>query len=199
MQKTMASLPNEVVSRFHELLQRARGTDLREPAAMTLATADANGRVSARIVLLRACDERGFVFYTNLNSDKVFQISANNQVALCFHWDALAEQVRIEGLAEPVTEEEADLYWQGRPRESQIGAWASRQSETLDARETLERQVAEFEAEFRGHDVPRPEYWSGYRVEPQRIEFWTNRPARLHERLVYELGEDGWSQRMLYP
>jgi len=185
--------------RFQELLQRARQTDLQEPTAMTLATAGEDGRVSARIVLLRAFDGRGFVFYTNLNSNKAFQLDANAQVALCFYWDALAEQVRIEGLAELVSDEEADAYWNGRPRESQIGAWASRQSETLDARETLERRVAEIEAEFRGQDVPRPEFWSGYRVQPRQIEFWTSRPARLHERLVYELNEDGWSGRMLYP
>ncbi len=166
---------------------------------MTLASVGADGRVSARIVLLRGYDERGFVFYTNLNSNKVFQIDSHDQVALCFYWDALAEQVRIAGFAELVSDEEADAYWSTRPRDSQIGAWASRQSETLDSRETLVRRVAEFEAEFRGRDVPRPEFWSGYRVKPRRVEFWTGRPARLHERLVYELNAGVWSQRMLYP
>ena len=112
---------------------------------------------------------------------------------------AFLTKERRPTLAATVADEEADAYWNSRPRESQIGAWASRQSETLDARETLERRVAEFEAEFRGHDVPRPEYWSGYRVKPRRVEFWTNRPARLHERLVYELNDGSWSQRMLYP
>ena len=195
----MTSLPPEVVARFEELLQRARQTDLHEPTAMTLATAGADGRVSARVVLLRAFDERGFVFYTNLTSDKALQVNANAQVALCMYWDALAEQVRIEGLAERVSDEEADAYWLGRARESQIGAWASRQSETLSARETLERRVAKFELEFRSRDVPRPEFWSGYRVKARRIEFWKSRPARLHERLVYELHEGSWSQRLLYP
>lgn len=195
----MASLPHEVIDRFQELLDRARQTDLLEPTAMTLATVGADGRVSARIVLLRAFDADGFVFYTNLTSDKAFQLNAHPQAALCFYWDALAEQVRIEGAAERVSDEEADAYWQSRPRESQIGAWASRQSETLDARETLERRIAEFEAEFRGRDVPRPKYWSGYRVKPRRIEFWQSRPARLHERLVYELNDGGWTQRLLYP
>lgn len=166
---------------------------------MTLATAGADGRVSARIVLLRAFDERGFVFYTNLNSHKALQINANAPVALCFHWDAIAEQVRIEGTAALIASEDADAYWKDRPRASQIGAWASRQSETLDAPETLERRVAEIELEFRGQAIPRPEFWSGYRVSPRRIEFWANRPARLHERIVYEWNEHGWSQRMLYP
>ncbi|MDA1052354.1 MAG: pyridoxamine 5'-phosphate oxidase [Planctomycetota bacterium] len=195
----MTSLPNEAFVRFQELLQRARQTATREPTAMTLATAGADGRVSARIVLLRGFDERGFVFYTNLNSDKALQLNANAQVALCFYWDALSEQVRIEGIAAAVSDGEAEAYWKDRPRDSQIGAWASRQSETLDAHETLERRVAEFETAFRGHDVPRPEFWSGFRVKPRRIEFWSNRPARLHERIVYELNEGSWTTRMLYP
>jgi pyridoxamine 5'-phosphate oxidase len=198
MQK-MTSLPNEVIVRLQGLLQRARQTDLREPTAITLATVGADGRVSARVVLLRGFDEHGFVFFTNLTSDKALQLNANAQVALCMYWDALAEQVRIEGIAEPVSDEEADTYWKSRARESQIGAWSSRQSETLDARETLERRVAKFEVEFRGKDVPRPEFWAGYRVKTRRIEFWTSRPARLHERLVYELNDGRWSQRMLYP
>lgn len=195
----MTALPEEVINRFQALLARARQTELHEPTAMTLATVGRDGRVSARIVLLRAFDVRGFVFYTNLTSDKALQLIAHAQVALCFHWDALAEQVRIEGLAEPVSDEEADAYWKGRARESQIGAWASRQSETLDTRETLDRRVAKFELEFRGQDVPRPAFWSGYRVKSRRVEFWQNRPARLHERLVYELVDGGWSQRLLYP
>ncbi|MBI2481661.1 MAG: pyridoxamine 5'-phosphate oxidase [Planctomycetia bacterium] len=195
----MNTLPIEAVVRFQELLRRARETDLREPTAMTLATVGAEGRVSARIVLLRAFDERGFVFYTNLSSNKALQINANATVALCFHWDAIAEQVRIEGTAALIANDEADAYWRDRPRESQIGAWASRQSETLDTRETLERRFAAIELEFRGQAVPRPEFWSGYRVTPQRIEFWSNRPARLHERVMYEWGEGGWSRRMLYP
>ncbi|MEX0819521.1 MAG: pyridoxamine 5'-phosphate oxidase [Pirellulaceae bacterium] len=192
-------LPNDALARFQELLERARQTGLREPLAMTLASVGADGRVSARTVLLRAWDERGFVFYTNLNSDKAHQLDANPQAALCFHWDVLAEQVRIEGVAELISDDEANEYWQDRPRDSQIGAWASRQSETLDTRETLERRVEDIEAEFRGRDVPRPEFWSGYRVKPQRIEFWSNRPARLHERIVYELKDGAWSTRMLYP
>ena len=195
----MTPLPTQVIARFRSLLERARQTDLREPTAATLATVGSDGRVSARVVLLRGFDEHGFVFFTNLTSDKALQINANAQVALCMYWDALSEQVRIEGVAQSVSDDEADAYWKSRARESQIGAWASRQSETLDARETLERRVAKFEIEFRGKDVPRPEFWSGYRVKPQRVEFWTSQPARLHERLVYELTDDAWSQRKLYP
>ncbi|MBC8355148.1 MAG: pyridoxamine 5'-phosphate oxidase [Planctomycetes bacterium] len=195
----MTTLPNEALVRFQELMEQARQTDLREPAAMTLATVGTNGRVSARVVLLRAFDERGFVFYTNLNSDKAHQVNAHAEVALCLHWDAIAEQVRIEGTAKAISHHEADAYWKSRDRDSQIGAWASRQSESLDARETLDHRIAEYETEFRGQAVPRPEFWSGYRVEPRRIEFWSSRPARLHERIVYELHESAWSRRMLFP
>ena len=189
----------EALERFRQLLARARATDLNEPAAMTLATGGEDGRVSARVVLLRGFDERGFVFFTNLNSDKAHQLRQTQRASLCFHWDALREQVRIEGVAELVSDEEADKYWQGRHRESQIGAWASRQSQTLQDRALLERQVAEVEARFADQDVPRPEFWSGFRVVPQRIEFWTGLAARLHDRLVYEKTEDGWTKRLLYP
>jgi pyridoxamine 5'-phosphate oxidase len=166
---------------------------------MTLATVGEDGKVSARIVLLRGVDERGFVFYTNLNSEKAGQLAANSEVAICLHWDPLKEQVRVEGTAEAVPDDEADQYWQSRPRESQIGAWASRQSETLPSRDVLLQQVAEVEARFEGQDVPRPSFWSGFRVVPTRIEFWKGMPARLHERVVYELREEGWAKRLLYP
>lgn len=195
----MQTLPDAVVSRFQDLLDRARKTDLREPTAMTLATIGSDRRISARIVLLRAFDERGFVFYTNLNSDKGLQLNANPSAALCFHWDALGEQVRIEGAVARVDDEEADAYWSGRERGSQIGAWASRQSDDLDSRESLEKRVAEMEGEFRGRDVPRPKFWSGFRVIAQRVEFWTNRPSRLHDRIVYELKDGEWATRLLFP
>jgi len=149
--------------------------------------------------LLRGVDERGFVFYTNLTSEKGRQLEENKAAALCFHWDPLKEQVRIEGTVEPVSGKEADEYWKTRPRESQIGAWASRQSETLESREVLVNRVAEVEAKFEGQEMPRPDFWSGFRVVPNRIEFWKGMPSRLHERIVYELGEDGWTKRMLYP
>lgn len=166
---------------------------------MTLATVGGDGRISARVVLLRSFDERGFVFYTNLNSDKALQLYANPNAAICFHWDELGEQVRVEGPVERISGEEADAYWRTRARDSQIGAWASHQSETLDSRETLEHRIAQSEHEFLGQEVPRPEFWSGFRLVARRIEFWSNRPARLHERTVFELVDDQWSHRMLYP
>lgn len=189
----------EALQKFCELLEEARQTSLHEPTAMTLATVGRNGRLSARIVLLRGWDERGFVFYTNRNSDKGQQLADVPRAALCFHWDPLQVQVRVEGLVEEVAAQEADDYWRGRPRESQIGAWASQQSATLPNRQTLERRVAEFEERFAGGDVPRPEFWTGFRVVPLRIEFWYNRPARLHERVLYERLADGWHARGLYP
>lgn len=166
---------------------------------MTLATVGADGRLSARVVLLRGFDQRGFVFYTNLNSDKSQQLRETGRASLCFHWDALREQVRIEGMAEQVADDEADEYWSGRPRESQVAAWASRQSAELDDRATLAKRVTEFEQQFQGRDVPRPEFWSGFRIVPQRIEFWTGLPARLHDRIVFERTDDGWTKRLLYP
>jgi len=189
----------EALSRFRGLLKRARETELLEPMAMTLATVGRDGRVSARVVLLRGFDEQGFVFYTNRDSDKGRQLQDVPRAALCFHWDPLLEQVRVEGGVAEVSPVEADAYWRTRPRDSQIGAWASRQSETLADRETLERRVAEFESQFAGQAVPRPEFWSGFRVIPERMEFWSNRPARLHERLLYERLAGGWQQRRLYP
>jgi pyridoxamine 5'-phosphate oxidase len=189
----------EPLERFRDLLRRARETDLQEPAAMTLATVGADGRLSARVVLLRGFDQRGFVFYTNLNSDKSQQLRETGRASLCFHWDALREQVRIEGMAEQVADDEADEYWSGRPRESQVAAWASRQSAELDDRATLAKRVTEFEQQFQGRDVPRPEFWSGFRIVPQRIEFWTGLPARLHDRIVFERTDDGWTKRLLYP
>jgi len=189
----------EALDRFGELLARAETTSLNEPAAMTLATVGEDGRLAARVVLLRGFDHRGFVFYTNLHSDKAKHLCHNGRASLCFYWDPSREQVRVEGTAELVADEEADRYWETRPRESQIGAWASRQSETLDDRATLEHRVAEFEQRFAGCAVPRPDFWSGFRIVPRRIEFWKGLPARLHDRHVYEQTESGWSKRLLYP
>lgn len=191
----------ESIARMRDCLSRAeKSAGLKEPTAMTLATVDRSGRVAARIVLLRQLDDRGFAFFTNRHSDKARQLEATHRAALCFHWEALGEQVRVEGTVELVTDEEADAYWMSRPRDSQIGAWASRQSETLESREMLERRVRDMETRFAGQPVPRPEFWSGYRVVPERIEFWTNRPARLHDRVVYERQSDGpWTKRVLYP
>lgn len=189
----------QAIERLRATLDRAGSASLREPAAMTLATSQPDGRVSARVVLLRGLDERGLVFFTQSISDKGRQIRTNARVALCLYWDPLHEQVRVEGRVEPIAVEETDAYWRTRARESRVGAWASLQSAVLDARSTLERRYAEFDRRFSGEDVPRPERWVGYRVVPERIEFWSSRPHRLHERLVYRLEDGAWSVRLLYP
>ena len=191
----------EALVNFRELLDEARASGDPEPTAMTLATVGDDGRPSARTVLLKAHDERGFVFYTNLRSRKGREIAAHADVALLFHWRLMRNgiQVRIEGRAEPVPEREADTYFASRPRVSQIGAWASDQSETLPDAATFERRLDEIDARFAGGPVPRPPHWSGLRVVPDRMEFWYGAEFRLHERWLYELVDGAWSKRMLYP
>jgi pyridoxamine 5'-phosphate oxidase len=192
----------EPFQRFGELLERARQTDLHEPTAMALATASAEGRPAVRMVLLKDFDERGFVFYTNLESRKAADLAANPQAALCFHWQPLEVQVRVEGRVEPVSAAEADVYFATRARGSRIGAWASRQSTQLDAQETLFRRVKECEERFAGGDIPRPDFWSGYRLVPDRIELWFGRPSRLHERELYlrvEGDPPRWTRELVYP
>ncbi|VFM98247.1 MAG: Pyridoxamine 5'-phosphate oxidase [Candidatus Kentron sp. G] len=193
------SIPLETLQRLQSLLDKAARTSLPEPAAMTLATYDPSGQPSARTVLLRALDERGFVFFTNLGSRKSRQIQENPRAALCFYWPPLAEQVLVEGEVESIDDAEADAYWETRPRNSRIGSWASRQSESMPSRFTLLRRVVTLTARFGAGQVPRPPFWSGYRVIPHRIEFWTNRPFRLHERLCYEREDGEWTRRLLYP
>ena len=172
-------------------------------SSMALATASLDARPSLRMVLLKAHDARGFVFYTHLDSHKGQELQANPQAALLFLWRSLREagiQVRIEGRVEQVADAEADAYFASRPRMSQIGAWASQQSKTLATREEFDARVAEIEARFEGKDVPRPDGWSGLRVVPDRIEFWYGAQFRLHERWCYEAGAEGrWSKRLLYP
>ena len=187
------------VTRFKELFARATEGPLREPAAMTLATVDADGRPSLRVVLLRGMDERGFVFFTNSLSAKGQQLAANPQAALCFHWDFLGEQVRVEGHTKKVDEEESDNYWELRSRESRLGAWASQQSQLLADRRELESRVEEFEKKFANQDVPRPPHWYGYRVVPERIEFWQEGTNRLHARTIYEEAQTGWKRFSIYP
>jgi pyridoxamine 5'-phosphate oxidase len=166
---------------------------------MSLATVDAEGRPSNRIVLLKAFDQRGFVFYTNYEGRKGRELLANPHCALCFHWPPIELQVRIEGSAEPVSDAEADAYFASRARESQLGAWASSQSRRMDHPDDLERRLADFTVRFEGANVPRPPHWSGFRVVPVRMEFWHNRPSRLHDRSVYQRDGAGWRLDTLYP
>lgn len=178
----------------------ARASELcPEPEAMVLSTVDENGQPSGRMVLCKAFDDRGFVFYTNLGSAKARALKASPRAALCFYWAPLGTQVRIEGTAEPVTDAEADAYFNTRPRESQLGAWASKQSEPLASRSDLDRRVEEAEQQFAGRAVPRPPFWSGFRVVPRTIEFWTREAARLHVRERYERAGNSWTRTLLYP
>lgn len=194
-------LPEAVVGRFHDLLARAIEAGEPEPTAMGLATADAAGRPSLRVVLLKHLDREGFVFYTNTESDKGRQLAAHPQAAICVHWKHLdlQVQVRAEGGIEPVSAAEADAYFAVRPRGSQIGAWASQQSRPLASRDELERQIEAVERRFDGLEVDRPPHWSGYRLRPDRVEFWHGREFRLHDRFVFRLEGGGWQEQRLYP
>ena len=190
---------SEAIVRFQDLFSRASEGGMREPAAMSLATVDQDGGPSIRIVLLRKIDERGFVFFTNSQSRKGQQLATNPQAALCFHYDSLGEQVRVEGNTEKIDDSESDVYWTSRPRESRIGAWASQQSELLANRDELEARIKKYEEKFANQDVPRPPHWYGYRLVPRRIEFWKEGAYRLHQRTIYERGEAGWNRFELYP
>lgn len=191
----------EAMATFTTLMAEAKQAGDPEPTAMTLATADDAGRPSARTVLLKAFDQRGFVFYTNFDSRKGQQLTHNPNAALLLLWKTLREQVqvKVEGTVEPVSLAEADAYFASRPRPSQVGAWASLQSQTLPSRETFEARVAAFEKKFEGGDVPRPPHWSGFRVVPERIEFWYGARYRLHDRHYYERIGESWTKRLLYP
>ena len=189
----------EPFTRFGEWMQRAMSAGVAEPTAMALATADAEGRPSVRMVLLKGFDEQGFVFYTNLESRKARELTANPHAALCLFWQPLELQVRIEGPVTPVTDAEADEYYASRARGSRIGAWASRQSQPLASYDELMARVQEYEAKFSGEVIPRPPFWSGFRLVPERIEFWQGRPSRLHERERFDRDADGWRVQSLYP
>ncbi|EAR21204.1 pyridoxamine 5'-phosphate oxidase [Nitrococcus mobilis] len=192
-------LYREAIERFQRLFERAQNTALAEPAAMTLATADRHGRPSARTVLLKQVSEAGLVFYTNTHSRKGRQLSENPRAALCLFWQPLLEQVLIEGSVQLVAAQEADGYWATRERASQLGAWASQQSELLESRAWLENRVRELEARYADQPVPRPPYWTGYRLVPDLIEFWHSRPGRLHERYRYWFEAGAWRCGQIQP
>ena len=194
----MAQLQS-LIDRIQDSIQRAEADDYVLPNAMSLATVGDDGRPSNRVVLLKDADERGFVFYTNIKSKKARDLSLNPAAALCFWWGPMEEQVCVEGDVEPVTDEEADAYFASRPRGSQIAATVSRQSEVLNSPQDLQDACDTLEREIEGKAVPRPSFWSGYRLIPRKIEFWYGRPNRLHERLVYEKDGEDWVERVLYP
>ena len=184
---------------FDQWLKLAEAKEPNDPNAMALGTVGADGMPSVRMVLLKGRDERGFVFYTNYESRKGQQLLAQPKAALCLYWKSIKRQIRIEGAVEPVTAAEADAYFASRHRSSQIGAWASQQSRPLAGRFDLEKRVAQFTAKFGLGAVPRPDFWSGFRVLPGRIEFWEERPFRLHDRLVYHPDGTGWRTEKLFP
>ena len=184
---------------FDEWFADARAKEPNDPEAMALATADATGNPSVRMVLLKGHGPKGFVFYTNEQSAKGGQLRENPRAALLFHWKSLRRQVRLEGPVDRVSDAEADAYFASRARDSQLGAWASDQSRPLDSRETFERRFEEAKRRFDGQDVPRPAGWGGYRVVPDRMEFWIAREHRLHERRLFTATGDGWSEGLLYP
>lgn len=186
---------------FHQWMEEAEKTEVNDPNAMALATADSGGQPSVRMVLLKGVDARGFVFYTNSGSQKGQELAVNAKAALCFHWKSQCRQIRIQGDVVKVDAMEADAYFASRNRGSRIGAWASQQSQPLDSRETLQKRVADYDARYGDEEaVPRPPYWNGYRVIPKRIEFWSDGEFRLHDRFVYRSKTDGqWDVRRLYP
>lgn len=192
---------DEPLRLFAAWLEEAGKTEPSDPNAMAVATVDADGQPNVRMVLLKGFDQRGFVFYTNTESAKGQELGANPQAALLFHWKSKSRQVRVRGPVEPVSVAEADAYFASRSRLSQIGAWASKQSEPLESRLAFEKAVALYTARYAIGQVPRPPHWSGYRIKPMSIEFWEDRPFRLHERIVFAQAAPGqaWSKTRLYP
>lgn len=187
------------IQKFRRSLARAEAKGLALANAMCLATARRQGKVSSRMMLLKGVSERGFIFYTNLNSRKARELKANPSASVCFWWPSLGEQVRIEGRVKPVSDHEADLYFASRPRESQIAAWASRQSKTLKSRKKLLEEFERLKKFYRGKRVPRPPFWSGFILVPRRIEFWHSRSHRLHDRILFRRRGKNWIHERLYP
>ncbi|MFN0061571.1 MAG: pyridoxamine 5'-phosphate oxidase [Myxococcaceae bacterium] len=196
---TSETTSNDPLRRFAELFARAEKAIPKDPNAMLLATTDAQGRPSSRVVLLKDFDARGFAFYTNFNSRKGQELLARRWAALCFYWPPLDVQVRVEGAVETIAPEEADAYFASRPRGSQVGAWASQQSAPLASRAALETSAEEVEKRFEGKAVPRPPHWGGFRLVPSRIEFWHGRPDRLHERVLFTREGEHWRSALLNP
>jgi pyridoxamine 5'-phosphate oxidase len=192
-------LADDPIAQFRRWFDEARAFGLAMPEAMTLATSNADGRPSARIVLLHGIDENGFVFHTNYESRKGRELEANPQAALVLYWHPLGRQIRIEGSIERVSEEESARYFRTRPRGGQLGAWASRQSEQIESREILEERVRGLEREYEGREVPLPPFWGGYRLLPDRIELWQHGEDRLHDRFAYERSGDSWTRSRLSP
>lgn len=196
---TVSDGADDPIALFQTWFQEAIDSGIEEPSAMTVATVDPDGSPDARMILLKAVDERGFVFYTNLGSEKAQALTQNPRGALCFYWGELGKQVRVRGLAHLVSDEEADAYFATRARLSQISAWASKQSQPMRGYFELETEVAKTALRFGLGKIPRPPFWSGFRVVPERIEFWVQKPFRRHQRTVYERTCDGWQKRWLYP
>jgi pyridoxamine 5'-phosphate oxidase len=196
---TESQIAADAVEQFSRWFADAQRPDIHEPNAMTLATADAAGKPAARIVLLKAFDRRGFVFFTNYTSRKGFELGDNPRATLVFFWQPLERQVRIDGIVEKVSREESVAYFRSRPVASQIGAWVSHQSGVVGSRVDLEQREAELKKRFAGGEVPTPDFWGGYRVVPQEIEFWQGRPSRLHDRILYTQTETGWKIQRLAP
>ena len=196
---TESGADTDPIAQFRRWFDAALVADLHEPNAMTLATATPEGRPSARIVLLKGFDERGFVFYTSYEGRKGRELETNPNCALVFYWGELERQVRVEGRVSRIPEEESDEYFGSRPRGSQLGAWASEQSRPVEGRDALEERLRNLEAEYEGRELPRPPFWGGYRVEPEVIEFWQGRENRLHDRLVYRRSGGSWMRERLQP